>query len=69
MPNDNDDAEYDKIIGQFRGVLNKLLWPLRMYGQGKYVEDVIPELVSLGVQLHMKLNGIDIPYDVRDLHW
>ena len=66
---DLDDKEFDKIIGQFRLKLNGLLHPLRKYGQGEYVTSVTEELVQLGIQLHLKLSGVDIPYEVRDLHW
>ena len=66
---DLDTEEFDKIIGQYKLKLNGLLQPLRMYGQGIYVEGVIGELESLGVQLHLKLSGIDIPYEVNNIHW
>jgi len=46
---DLTDLEFDKIIGQYRLKLNGLLHPLRIYGQGHYVNGVINELVSLGV--------------------
>ncbi len=66
----SDDQEYDKIIGQYRLKLNYLLHPLRLYGQGHYVDTVAEELVSLGVQLHMRLSGVDIPFEVREnIHW
>ncbi len=63
------DEEFDKIIGQYRLQLNGLLKPLRMYGQGLYVDGVIGELESLGVQLHLRLSGVDIPYTTNSLHW
>jgi len=66
---DLTDLEFDKIIGQYRLKLNGLLYPLRMYGQGHYVNGVINELVSLGVQLHLRLSGVDIPYETNNIHW
>lgn len=65
----SEDEEYDKILGQYRMKLNGLLHPLRLYGQAPYVDSVSEELVSLAVQLHLRLNGVDMPYTVRDLHW
>ena len=61
--------EFDKAIGQYRLKLNDVLFPLRMYGQGHYVDGVSEELVSLGIQLHLRLSGLDIPYECQDLHW
>ena len=66
---DLEDEEFDKVVGQFRLTLNGLMLPLRRYGQGSYVDGVIEELVSLAVQMHLKLSGVDIPYVTNDLHW
>ena len=65
MPTDDDldPTEFDKIIGQFKLQLYGLLRPLRLYGQGEVVEAVVEQLESLGVQLHLKLSGVDIPYE------
>jgi hypothetical protein len=69
VSDDLDDTEFDKIVGQYRLKLNGLLYPLRAYGQAYYVDGLIPELESLGIQLHLKLSGVDMPYTVNDLHW
>lgn len=66
---DLDDLDFDKIIGQYRLQLNGLLKPLRLYGQGGYVDAAMEELVSLAIQVHLKLSGVDIPYEYQDLHW
>jgi hypothetical protein len=68
---DHDDEldEYNKIIGQYQLNLNSLLQPLRMYGQGVYVDGVTEQLVNLSFQMYLKLSGIDIPYEVEDIHW
>jgi len=69
---ENDDFEnghFDKTIGQYRLILNGLLHPLRAYGQGVYVDGVIEELIPLGIQLHLKLYGVDIPFEYKDIHW
>ncbi len=66
---DLPEDEYNKIIGQFRLQLNDLLSPLRMYGQGHYCDMLADQLVILGTQLHYKLMGIDIPYEVEKPHW
>ena len=70
MPTDDDldEADFDKIIGLYRLKLNGLLAPLRMYGQGDLVAGAIDELVSLGIQLHMRLSGVDEPFVSRTLH-
>lgn len=63
------DEEYDKVIGQYQLQLGALLRPLRLYGQDVLVDQITIELVTLGVQLHMKLSGVDIPYSARDFSW
>jgi hypothetical protein len=70
MGNDEyEDGTFDKTLGQYRLALNNLMHPLRKYGQGAYVDGVIEELVHLSVQLHLKLCGVDIPFEYRDIHW
>ncbi len=66
---DEELEEFDKAIGQFRLAVGKLLKPLRMYGQGNYVDGIHEQLVSLGVQLYQRLEGIDEPYYIEDTHW
>ena len=67
---DLDDKEFDKIIGQYRLALNDLMRPLQMHGMNIYVDGVKDALVSLGVQLHLRLSGLDIPYEVEhNAHW
>ena len=67
----NEEEDWDKIIGQFRLHLHSVLRPLRMYGQEHYVASVTEEIVSLAIQLHQKLEGIDEPFRVNNekLHW
>ncbi len=69
MMDEEQDDNYSKVIGQYRLAVGKLLKPLRVYGQGFYADSVLEEFVQLGITLHMKLNGIDIPYEVKDIHW
>ena len=72
MTTDDDltDEEFNSVIGHYRIALNGLMRPLTRYGQGDYVAGAINQLVSLGVQLHFKLSGVDeVPYMVEDLHW
>ncbi len=67
---DDEAQNWGRIMTQYRFQLNRLLTPLRMYGQGDYVDQVTAELVELGIQLHYKLYGIEeLPYIVRDIHW
>ncbi len=61
--------DYDKVVGQYRLKLNGIMHPLRLYGQGHYVDQAIEELVKLGEQFHLRMCGEDIPYQVREIHW
>ncbi len=64
------EEEFDKALGQLRlQALNTLMAPLRKYGQGDYVDGVIDQIISLAVQLHLRLSGVDEPYIFDDLHW
>ena len=60
-----DEEKFDKCLGQFRLTLGEVLHPLRMYGQQDYVDTAAQEIVSLAIQLHWKLSGLDIPYYVN----
>ena len=64
-----DEDETSKALGQFNFALNGLLYPLRLYGQGHYVDMVSQEVVKLAWQLHWRLEGVDEPYEVEDLHY
>ncbi len=66
---DENYEDFDKIVGQLRLHLGQITKPLRLYGQGAYVDSMIPELINLAHQYHLKLSGIDIPYYHEDLHW
>jgi len=61
--------EIAKYVGQFSLALNGIMKPLRLYGQAHYVDMASQEIVKLAWQLHWKLDGIDLPYEVGDLHW
>jgi len=67
----DEDTDWSKAIGQFRLALNGIMNPLRMYGQGFYVDSASEEIVSLALQLHNRLEGVDEPYFVNyeKLHW
>jgi len=76
MTNENepetDDLEFDKFVGQLRLALGVVMRPLRMYGQQNYVDTASEEILSLALQLHQKLSGLDVaPYFVNHdkLHW
>lgn len=64
-----EDEEWDKSIGQYRLKLNGLMKPLRRYGQGDYVDQTIDELIHMGILLHYRLSGEDIPFEHRNIHW
>ena len=62
-----DDETWDKAIGQFRMALNtQVLKPLRKYGQNHYVDTALEEIVSLAIQLHQRLEGLDEPYHINN---
>ena len=67
----DEDEDFSKAIGQFKLALNTILNPLRLYGQGSYVDSATEEIVSLALQLHNRLEGIDEPYIINHnkLHW
>ena len=65
MDEDKEEQEFDKYIGQFRLSLNIIMKPLRKYGQNDYVDSVTEEIISLAIQLYLKLGGIDIPYQIN----
>ena len=67
----DDELDFDKAIGQLRLTLNGIMKPLRLYGQGHYVDSASEEIISLAIQLHHKLSGIDEPYHVNteNLRW
>ena len=62
---DKEEQEFDKCVGQFRLSLNIIMKPLRKYGQNDYVDSVTEEIISLAIQLYLKLGGIDIPYQIN----
>ncbi len=69
MTEKEDEEEISKDIGQFQMNLNQLLAPLRLYGQSIYVDTVTPEIIKLSWQLHWRLTGVDMPYEIESLHW
>ena len=69
--NNIEDLQWEKTIGQFRLALNGILNPLRLYGQGHYVDTASEEIVSLAIQLHHRLSGVDMPFHINNdkLHY
>ena len=55
------DEEFKQAIGQFRLVVGNILLPLRMYGQGDTVDGAIKEIVSLAIDLSLRLRDVDKP--------
>lgn len=64
-----DEEHISKTLGQFVLALNGAMHPLRRYGQEEYVDMVSTEILKLSWQMHWKLEGIDIPYEVSEVHW
>ena len=67
--NKKEAVDYDKVVGQFKLKLNGIMKPVRMYGQADYVDQAMPVILRLALQLHEKLMGNDAPYSEEDLHW
>lgn len=65
MTPEEEELEWDKEVGQFTGAIRIIMQPLTLYGQKDYVASVVQEIVSLAIQLHHKLSGLDIPYHVN----
>lgn len=60
-----ESEHWDKAVGQFRLALGAYLYPLRRYGQEIYVTGVSEHIVSLAIQMHQRLEGVDEPYIVE----
>lgn len=50
-----------KAIGQFRLQLNGVFQPFHSYGHDIFISSSIEAIVKLAIQLHLRLNGEDIP--------
>ena len=59
------EEDEEKAVGQFKLALNLVLKPLRLYGQNHYVDTATEEIVSLAIELHQRLEGIDEPYHIN----
>jgi len=59
------DEEWAKLLFQTRGQLNAILNPLRIYGQGIYVDGAIEELLILFDKFGQRVRGKDVPVIVR----
>lgn len=64
-----DEEHLSKVLGQFSLALNGLMKPLRLHGRGDYVTGVSLEIIKLAWTMHWKLCGLEIPYEVEDIHW
>ena len=62
---EQEEIHFDKCIAQFRLVLGVITHPLRLYGQGVYVDGANAEITGLAIQLHHKLSGLDIPFYIN----
>ncbi len=70
MEDEELDPEFiSKALFHFNSILTGLMKPLRMYGQGEYVDTAQLEIVKQAWHLHWVLSGIDEPFEVPNLHW
>ena len=65
----DEEEDWAKAVGQYRMRVGVMLGPLRKYGQSVYVDGVSEELVQLAIQLHYKLSGVEMPFNIEDIHW
>ena len=56
-----DDASYNKGKFLLQGAVTTILEPLRMYGQGEYVQQAILEIVKLAEDWGLYVRGVDKP--------
>lgn len=61
----------DKAIGQFKLQGANILRPYNYYGQQVFIEPTIELFLELALQLHARLNGVDIPIkiDEKKIKW
>ena len=56
----------EKALGQFRLRLNGMMSPFSSYGLGVFIPPTIEEIAKLALQLHERLNGLDVPIGSSD---
>ena len=61
----SEEEDFDKAVGQFRLSINSVMYPLRLYGQKDYVRSATEEVISLALQLHNRLSGVDEPFIIN----
>ena len=59
------EEDYKKAIGQFRMQIAGALNPLRMYGQGEYVDMAVEEIILLAEDFGLRVRGIDKPISLE----
>ena len=64
-PNDKihwlTEEQYQKAVSQLRMNVAGALHPLRMYGQGEFVDEAVDIIVSLSEDFGLRVRGVDIP--------
>ena len=65
----DEEEDWDKIVGQAMLRVGVMLSPLRKYGQGVYVDGVMVELRHILTQTLYKGMGVDMPFNIEDIHW
>ena len=70
-PNDRvhwlPQPEYDKAIGQTMLNVAASLYPLRMYGQGEYVDQALVEIKKMVEDFGLRVRGIDKPISLEQV--
>ena len=58
-------ADEAKIIGQFRLEIGSVMSAFDCYGLGTYIPEAMAAIEALALQMHRRLNGEDMPYQVE----
>lgn len=57
------DNDYQKAVTQLRLHIGNVLFPLRKYGQGYFVDGAINQITKLSEDFGLRVRGIDHPID------
>ncbi len=59
-----EEERYKKLMFHTRGAVGLILKPLRLYGQGVYVDGAIEEIMRIFEQHGKVIRGVDVPIKV-----
>jgi len=62
-----EEEEKNKALFQLQGQLWEITKPLRRYGQGDYVDLIVPEIMRLVKVVFNRVDGQDLPIKAKQL--